>query len=161
MRAASWTTSFRSRPLHYTPANESLIPTGEIKSVRGSAFDFTSAEEIGARIESVEGGYDLNYVLDEPLESGDALRKACVLEDPKSGRVLTIYTDQPGLQFYSGNFLDGSLTGKSGITYAKHGGLCLETQHFPDSNQSTELPSIVLAPGDTYEHVIEHHFSTR
>lgn len=142
----------------YTPADETLIPTGAIDPVAGTPFDFTTPTPIGARIADVEGGYDLNYVLDD--FGSEDLHRAATLRDLASGRVMAIYTDQPGIQFYSGNFLDGTLTGKGGTTYVQHGGLCLETQYFPNSINQPSFPSVVLLPGEVYRHAIEHRFST-
>ncbi len=133
---------------HYTPVDEALIPTGEIKSVDGTPFDFQTLKAIGARINQVPGGYDHNYALKE--NDGGELNFVARLEDPRSGRTMEIYTDQPGLQFYSGNFLDGS--SKSGDwIFEKYSGLCLETQHFPDSPNHPNFPSTILEPGDTYK----------
>lgn len=140
----------------YTPTEETLIPTGEIAPVAGTAFDFTEPTAIGARIDQVEGGYDLNFVLDE---SPDPLKPAARVSDPKTGRVMEIYTTEPGIQFYSGNFLDGSFEGLDGVIYPKHSGFCLETQHFPDSINKPEWPSVVLRPGEVYRHHTVHRFS--
>jgi aldose 1-epimerase len=142
----------------YTPVDASLIPTGELKSVKNTPMDFTKPTAIGARIAQVEGGYDHNFVLRN--QTGRVALAARVYE-PKSGRVLEIRTDQPGIQFYSGNFLDGSVTGKGGIVYKKHWGFCLETQHYPDSPNHPDFPPVVLRPGQTYKHTMVHKFSTR
>lgn len=140
----------------YTPADETLIPTGEIAPVAGTPVDFTEPEAIGARIDQVAGGYDLNYVLNgEPPE----LRLAARVTEPSSGRVMEIHTTAPGLQFYSGNHLDGSFEGLDGVIYPKYSGLCLETQHFPDSINQPDWPSVVLRPGETYRHYTVHKFS--
>jgi aldose 1-epimerase len=136
----------------YTPTDDTLIPTGEIKSVKGTPFDFTTPTPIGAHIKEIKAdpqGYDLNYVLNG--ESGK-LRPAALVRDPKSGRVLKVSTTEPGIQFYSGNFLDGKQKGKGGIRYKQYAGFCLETQHFPDSINHPEFPSVVLEPGKTYTH---------
>lgn len=130
----------------YTPVDSTLIPTGEIVDLAGTPFDFNNPTAIGARIDSVEGGYDHNYVLAE----GEGLRLASKLEDPKSGRYMEIYTTEPGLQFYSGNFLDGTQS-KGDIVYNIHSGLCLETQHFPDSPNQPNFPSTILEPGENYQ----------
>jgi len=143
---------------HFTPVDEDLIPTGQIASVAGTPMDFTRPTPIGARIAQVAGGYDHNYVLRK--QAGQVALAARVYE-PQSGRVLEIYTDQPGIQFYSGNFLDGTVRGKGGVAYQKHHGFCLETQHYPDSPNRPEFPSVVLRPGATYRHVMIHKFSTR
>ena len=141
----------------YTVVDAALIPTGEIRSVKGTPLDFTVPAAIGARIAAVEGGgYDHNFVLRGP--AGE-LRLAARVREPGSGRVMELYTDQPGVQFYTGNFLDGSVTGKGGVVYRKHGGFCLETQHYPDSPNRPEFPSVVLRPGATYRHRMVHRFS--
>jgi aldose 1-epimerase len=142
----------------YVPVDANLIPTGELKPVAGTPMDFTKPTAIGARIAQVEGGYDHTFVLRN--QTGKPALAAGAYE-PKSGRVLEIFTDQPGVQFYSGNFLDGSVKGKGGIVYQKHFGFCLETQHYPDSPNHPEFPSVVLRPGETYHHVMIHRFSTR
>lgn len=148
---------------HYLPTNAGLIPTGDKAPVADTPMDFTKPTAIGARVEDefealeLGGGYDHCWV----LRQGDGVRQAARLEDPQSGRVMEIRTDQPGIQFYGGNFLDGSVTGKSGISYQHRTGLCLETQRFPDSPNQPVLPSAVLRPGDTYRHVMIHKFSTR
>lgn len=138
-----------------TPADATLIPTGEIVPVAGTPFDFTSPRPIGRDIERA-GGYDLNYVLKENADSRQV--KAARVTDPKSGRRLTVTTDQPGIQLYSGNFLDGSLFGKGGAAYGKHAGFCLETQLFPDAIHHPNFPSPRLAPGQEYQHLCEYRF---
>jgi len=142
----------------YTPVDAGLIPTGELKDVKGTPMDFTKATAIGARIAQVEGGYDHNFVL---RNQGGKVALAAKVVEPKSGRVMEISTDQPGVQFYSGNFLDGTVKGKGGIAYKKHYGFCLETQHYPDSPNKKDFPSVVLRPGETYKHVMIHKFSTQ
>jgi aldose 1-epimerase len=138
----------------YTPVDSTLIPTGELAPVEGSPFDFRTLTPIGARIgESHQQltfgiGYDHNFVLDR--ESNGLIHAAQVVE-PESGRVLDIFTDQPGIQFYSGNFLDGTITGKRGRVYQHRYGFCLETQHFPDSPNHPAFPSTILRPGEPYE----------
>jgi len=141
----------------YTPVDAGLIPTGELKDVAGTPMDFTTPKTIGERIAQVEGGYDHNYV----LRAGDPIHLAAKVVDPKSGRVMEIFTDQPGVQFYSGNFLDGTVTGKGGVVYKQHYGFCLETQHFPDSPNKPEFPTVVLKPGETYVHIMIHKFSNQ
>ncbi|HET9274525.1 MAG TPA: galactose-1-epimerase [Gemmatimonadales bacterium] len=137
----------------YTPVDSTLIPTGEIASVAGTPFDFRSPAAIGARIgEGHEqlrrgGGYDHNFVLDR--RGGGQVHAARVVE-PESGRTLDIFTDQPGIQFYSGNFLDGTIRGKGSRVYAHRFGFCLETQHFPDSPNQPRFPSTILRPGERY-----------
>lgn len=140
---------------HYTPVNEALIPTGEILPVAGTIMDFRRPTPIGAHIREVPGGgYDHNYVLD----SRDGhLALAARVEDPRTGRKLEVFTTEPGIQFYSGNFLDGSLQGIGG-RYERHGGFCLETQHFPDAVHHANFPSIILRPGETYRHTVVYAF---
>ncbi|WP_138734174.1 aldose epimerase family protein [Modestobacter excelsi] len=148
----------------YTPVDEELIPTGEIAPVAGTPFDFREPTPIGARIREDDQqllygqGYDHNWALDrvdngarEGSDSEDALEPAARLFDPDSGRTLTIETTEPGIQFYSGNFLDGTLVGTSGRIYRQSDGLALETQHFPDSPNQPQFPSTVLRPGETYD----------
>lgn len=142
----------------YTPVDEGLIPTGEIKSVQNTPMDFTSPMSIGSRISQVEGGYDHNYVL---RSGGGTLALCAEVYEPTSGRVMTIYTTEPGVQFYTGNFLDGTLTGKADKVYRKHYGFCLETQHFPDSPNKSNFPSVVLFPGQEYKSETIYKFSTR
>ncbi len=142
----------------YTPVDEELIPTGEILSVKSTPFDFTKPTAIGERIEQVPGGYDHNFVLNG--EQG-TLRLAARVLEPESGQVMEILTTEPGIQFYSGNFLDGSIKGKSGKIYEKHYGFCLEPQHFPDSPNHPEFPSTVLEPGDKYSTTTVFRFSKK
>ncbi|GAO29064.1 aldose epimerase family protein [Geofilum rubicundum] len=130
----------------YTPVDSTLIPTGEMVDVAGTPFDFNTPHVIGARIDSVDGGYDHNYVLAE----GEGLVLAARLEDPQSGRFMEVLTTEPGLQFYSGNFLDGTQS-RGDWVFNKHNGLCLETQHFPDSPNQENFPSTILRPGEKYE----------
>lgn len=136
----------------YTPVDATLIPTGEIASVAGTPFDFRVAKPIGRDIGAANdqlrfaGGYDHNWVL-----NGTGLREAAWLRDPSSGRTLTITTDQPGIQFYSGNFLDGSITGKGGRSYPHQSALALETQHFPDSPNQAHFPDTILRPGELFQ----------
>ena len=137
----------------FTPVDPTLIPTGEMKKVEGTPFDFRKPTAIGARIEKADeqlkrgGGYDHNFVLRG--RTGE-LRLVARVVEPKSGRALEVFTTEPGIQFYSGNFLDGSITGKSGKPYVKRGGFCLEAQHYPDSPNRPDWPSVVLRPGQTY-----------
>lgn len=136
----------------YTPVDAGLIPTGELAPVAGTPMDFRKPEAIGARIDADNeqlkraGGYDFNYVLNG---KPGTLHPAAIVTDPESGRTLTVETTEPGVQFYSGNFLNGSFTGRHGIKYEKHGGFCLETQHFPDSPNHANFPSTELKPGET------------
>ncbi len=139
----------------YTAVSAGLIPTGEILPVAGTPLDFTRPHPIGERIGEVEGGYDHNFVL---RSGGGTLALAARVVDPESGRAMEIYTDQPGIQFYSGNFLDGTITGKGGRVYERHFGFCLETQHFPDSPNHPEFPSTILRPGEKYATVTVHKF---
>jgi aldose 1-epimerase len=139
----------------YTVFDDTQIPTGEIKSVKGTPLDFTNATPLGKRIEEA-GGYDHNYVLNGRT---DEMKLCAKVRDPKSGRVMTITTDQPGVQLYTANGLDGKLTGKSGKPYEKYGAFCLETQHYPDSVNHSEFPSVVLRPGQTYHTVTVHRFT--
>ncbi len=147
------------RASRFTPVNDVLIPTGEIKPVAGTPVDFTSATRIGDRIDEPSNkptkGYDHNFVLDA---QGGEVTQAAILRDPKSGRVMEVWTTEPGIQFYSGNFLKG-VKGKSGKTYVHRGALCLETQHFPDSPNQTAFPSITLRPGLTYRQTTVYRFS--
>ena len=142
---------------NFTPVDEGLIPTGEIKPVKGTLMDFTRPMPIGARIDQVKGGYDHNFVLNN---SGGSLALAASVYEPNTGRVMEIFTTEPAIQFYSGNFLDGSNKGK-GAVYNKHNGFCLETQHFPDAPNKPGFPSIVLKPGDKYTHLTVHKFSAK
>jgi aldose 1-epimerase len=140
----------------YTVVNAELIPTGELRPVEGTPLDFRSPCPIGDRIAMVEGGYDHNYV----LESNDAsLSLAARVTEPVSKRVMEVWTTQPGVQLYTGNFLDGTLKGKGGKVYAKHYGFCLETQHFPDSPNRPDFPSVILRPGETYKQLTIYKFS--
>jgi aldose 1-epimerase len=147
----------------FTPVDAGLIPTGELKSVEGTPFDFRKATAIGARINADDEqlhrgrGYDHNWVLDS---GGGKLTEAAELYDPSSGRVLKVFTDQPGIQFYSGNFLDGSIKGKGGRPYELHAALCLETQHFPDSPNHPDFPTTELKPTERYHTVTVYSFST-
>ena len=145
-----------------TPVDPTLIPTGEKWTVEGTPFDFRKPVAIGARIDAADeqlkagGGYDHNYVL---RGKAGELRPAARVVEPKSGRVLEMLTTEPGVQFYSGNFLDGSVTGKSGKPYVRRGAFCLEAQHFPDSPNEPSFPSVVLRPGETYRQTTVYRFS--
>jgi aldose 1-epimerase len=143
----------------YTPVDAGLIPTGEIADVKGTPMDFTSSKPVGRDIAQVKGGYDHNWVLNK---KGNTLEKIGTLYHPKSGRVMDVYTTEPGIQFYSGNFLNGRLTNsKGGAKYVKHAALCLETQHFPDSPNHPNFPSTILKPGETYKSTTVYKFSTK
>jgi aldose 1-epimerase len=149
----------------FLPTDDGLIPTGEIRSVEGTCMDFRTPHEIGERIARIEGehfagGYDHCYVLNVP-ESGTDPFLAATVRDPESGRVMEVYTTEPGMQFYTGNFLDGSLTGSGGIVFEKHHGFCLEAQHYPDSPNRPEFPPVILQPGQVYTQTTIYRFSTR
>lgn len=148
----------------YTPVNANLIPTGILAPVEGTPFDFRKQTVIGARIQDnneqlkIAGGYDHNWV----LRGANGVEKtAGIVYEPVSGRVLTVTTTEPGVQFYSGNFLDGTITGPSGGKYVKNAGLCLETQHYPDSPNHPAFPSTLLKPGETRHSTTTFAFSTR
>ncbi len=138
----------------FTPVDAELIPTGEIRPVAGTPWDFTSPKLIGARIADVPGGYDNNFV----LRGGEPLALAARVHERESGRVMEIWTTEPAIQFYTGNFLDGTITGKAGKVYRKHFGFCLETQHFPDSPNKPNFPSTILRPGEVYKSLTVHKF---
>ncbi|MER8003098.1 aldose epimerase family protein [Streptomyces sp. NPDC095613] len=146
----------------YTPVDTTLIPTGELAKVVGTPFDFRAGKPIGRDIRAghpqlLRGqGFDHNFVLDKGITAEP--RHAITLRDPGSGRILRIATTEPGVQFYSGNFLVGTLAGTSGRVYRQGDGLCLETQHFPDSPNQPSFPSTVLRPGQTYRSATEHSF---
>ena len=150
----------------FTPVDESLIPTGEMPAVAGTPFDFTTAKAIGRDIDQqneqlVFGlGYDHNWILNKDGKEGE-LSLAAQVHEPSSGRVMEIYTTEPGIQFYCGNFLDGRLKGRSGKPYVHRGGFCLETQHFPDSPNQPNFPSTILKPGETYESKTVFKFSAK
>lgn len=145
----------------FTPVSPDLIPSGEIKSVADTPMDFRKARAIGSQISEpydqlgFTGGYDHNFVLNN---WDGSLRFAVRLYEPASGRAVEILTTQPGMQFYSGNFLDGSLVGKNGVAYAKYAGLCLEPQHFPDAPNHANFPSTVLRPGEEYMQTTVYRF---
>ena len=143
----------------YIPVNDVLIPTGQIADVQGTPMDFRTAKPVGRDIAQVKGGYDHNWVLNK---KGDGLAKVASVYEPTSGRYMEVFTTQPGLQFYSGNFLDGTLTNtKGGQKYVQHAALCLETQHFPDSPNQPSFPSTILKPGETYHQVTVYKFGTK
>src|SRR5580658_9430896 len=148
----------------FTPVDATLIPTGELKPVAGTPFDFTKATAVGARIDADDEqiklghGYDHNWVLDA---TGGKLALAADVFDPASGRVLQVLTTQPGIQFYTSNFLDGSVKGKGGVSYGLHAALCLETQHFPDSPNHPDFPTTELKPGQKYHQVTVFKLATR
>lgn len=140
----------------FTEVNSELIPTGKLAGVRGTPMDFNNSVKIGDGISRVKGGYDHNYVLNK--KEGE-LSLAAQLYDPRSGRQVEVFTTQPGIQFYSGNFLDGSIRGKGGKLYHQHDGLCLETQHYPDSPNQPSFPSTILKPGEYYIQKTVYRFS--
>jgi aldose 1-epimerase len=148
---------------HYTPVTKVLIPTGELPSVEGTPFDFRKATLIGARIGAdneqlkIAGGYDHNWVL---RGKNGEVKTAARVYDPTNGRVLTVTTTEPGVQFYSGNFLDGTKFGKAGESHAKNSGLCLETQHYPDSPNHPSFPTTLLKPGETRHSMTTFTFTT-
>lgn len=135
----------------FTPVDNTLIPTGELKPVKGTPFDFTTPHRIGERIESVPGaapgGYDHNFVLNN---QGNSLKLVAYVTDSVSGRKLEVFTTEPGLQFYTGNFLNGSIISRDGKAINKNSAFCLETQHYPDSPNKPDFPSVILNPGDKY-----------
>ena len=147
----------------FTPIDDGLIPTGELRSVEGTPFDFTSPTAIGARIDADDEqiafglGYDHNWVLSDTTSQ---MRLAARVVEPTSGRVMEVLTEEPGIQFYAGNFLDGTLTGKDGNLYEYRSGFCLETQHFPDSPNQEAFPSTILRPGETYQTRTIYVFTT-
>jgi aldose 1-epimerase len=146
----------------FTPVSQDLIPTGDIRAVRNTPMDFTTSKAIGSRIKEdyeqlgFTGGYDHNFALND---CDGTLRLCARVHEPTTGRLLEILTTQPGIQFYSGNFLDGSLTGKGGAIYHKYAGLCLETQHFPDSPNHSNFPITVLKPGEQYKQITVLRFA--
>jgi len=145
----------------YTPADDNLIPTGELRSVKRTPFDFTEPHTIGARIEQIAdktAGYDHNFVLRGGREQPALSAR---VREPKSGRVLEMYTTEPGVQLYTANHLDGKLKGKGGAVYQKQGAFCLEAQHFPDSVNHPNFPSVILRPGKTYTQTTIYKFSTK
>jgi len=141
-----------------TPVDSTLIPTGAIASVKGTPFDFTTSHKIGERISEVKGGYDHNFKL---KREGAGLSLACQVSDSASGRIMEVLTTEPGIQFYSGNFLNGSLTNSNGAVLKQHYGLCLEAQHYPDSPNRPNFPSVVLKPGEKYAQLTVYKFSTK
>ena len=147
----------------YTPVGKTLIPTGVMASVEGNPFDFRSPQRIGTRLAdphdqlAIAGGFDHNWVLGT---SPRPLTPAVRLHDPSSGRVLGIATTEPGLQFYGGQWLDGSSLGAYGRRFSAHSGLCLESQHFPDSPNQPHFPSTVLEPGQRYRSTTSWRFTT-
>lgn len=144
----------------YTPVDDTLIPTGEIVPVRGAPIDFTSPKPIGQDLKAMGGdpaGYDHNLVL---RNQTGRLARAVEVYDPSTGRLMECWTTQPGVQFYTSNFLNGSIKGKGGVVYGQYHAFCLETQHFPDSVNQPRFPSTILRPGDVYREITEYRFST-
>lgn len=139
----------------YTPVNEQLIPTGDLEEVAGGPMDFRTSKKVGRDFAQVPGGFDHNFVLNKR----DSATVAARLHSPETGIVMEVFTDQPGIQFYSGNFLDGSLTGKNGKKYEQHFALCLETQHFPDSPNQPGFPLTILRPDEKFESQTVYRFS--
>jgi len=140
----------------YTPVDSTLIPTGQISSVKGTPFDFTVPHTIGERIAQVPGGYDHNFVLNK---NDSSFTLAAALSDSASGRKLEVYTTEPGLQFYSGNFLDGTFKDRQGKPIQQHTALCMETQHFPDSPNQPAFPNTILQPGQHYHSLTKYKIS--
>lgn len=148
----------------FTPVDATLIPTGELKNVQGTPFDFRTPTTIGARINEADeqlklgGGYDHNWVINKPMRQLGVIAR---VTEPTSGRVLEVLSTEPGLQFYSGNFLDGKITGKGGWVYKHRNGFCMEPQHYPDSPNKSNFPSVVLKPGEIYRNTIIYRFSVQ
>ncbi|MFC1764257.1 aldose epimerase family protein [Planctomycetota bacterium] len=148
----------------FTPVDKGLIPTAEMADVDGTPFDFTTPKAIGKDIAVNDQqinyglGYDHNFILNK---TQNEMSKAAEVYEPTTGRVMEVWTTEPGIQFYTGNFLDGTITGKGGKVYQKHDGFCLETQHYPDSPNKPQWPTTILRPGETYQTTTVHKFSTR
>ena len=148
----------------FTPVDKNLIPTGELRPVKGTPFDFTKPMKIGARIDDnyeqlvLGHGYDHNFIINR---KGEGMTLAARVYEPSTGRVLEVSTTQPGVQFYSGNFLDGSVTGKDGHVYKRRFGFCLETQHYPDSPNHPDFPNTILKPGETFHQKTIFKFSAK
>lgn len=141
----------------YTPTDANWIPTGELASVAGTDFDFTQPHQVGEHIQHLPHGYNMNFV----LRKNGTLSKAAEVFETKSGRFMEVYTTEPGVQLYTADYLDGTLTGSNGKTLSKNMGLCLETQHFPDSPNKPNFPSTVLRPGETYSQHTVYSFSIK
>ena len=142
----------------YTAVDSLLIPTGKLPDVKGTPMDFTTGKSVGKDIAFVKGGYDHNWVLNR---TGKGLQLIATIYDAASGRNLDVLTTEPGLQFYTGNFLDSTLKGKNNWVYGKHAALCLETQHFPDGPNQPSFPNTILKPGETYQHTTVYRFSVK
>lgn len=151
----------------FTPVDRTLIPTGELRPVEGTPFDFRQPTAIGAHIDADDEqigfgpGYDHNFVLVKDNPNADGLTLAARVTEPTSGRVMEVHTTEPGIQFYAGNFLDGTITGKGGTVYERRTGFCLETQHYPDSPNQPDFPSTILRPGETYHSRTVYTFSAQ
>ena len=144
---------------HFTPVDKNLIPTGKIAPVEGTPYDFRKPMTSASRIDQLPGGYDINYVLDSPTDV-QGVRKVAIVEDCESGRVLELWANQPGVQFYTGNFLKDE-KGKGGHHYKQHDGLCLETQDFPDAVNHPNFPREVYSPGEVYKHYMLYKFALK
>jgi len=142
----------------FAATDDTFIPTGEIKPIKGTPLDFTKPAPIGSNIAKTNGGYEHTYVLNNPSGSLALIARAY---EPKTGRVMEVLTTQPGVKLYTGNYLDGSITGKDKAVYNKHAAFCLETQHLPDSPNHSNFPSTVLNPGEKYKHIIVYKFSVK
>jgi aldose 1-epimerase len=145
----------------YTPTDKTLIPTGKIEKVRGTPFDFTKPTAVGKHLKEVKAdpvGYDLNYVLNNVSKK---LVLAARVTEPTTGRIIDVFTTEPAVQLYTGNFLDGTLKGKGGTVYKQHSAICLETQHYPDSVNHKEFPSTILKPGTTYKSTTIYKFTVK
>ena len=149
----------------YLPVDSTLIPTGDVAEVEDTCMDFRVQAGIGqqmdlaqAQLRHANGGYDHAWLLDAQNENSAALSFAALVDEPVSGRRMKVYTTQPAIQFYTGNFLDGSLAGKKSTRYGKYAGFCLETQHYPDAPNHAEFPTTVLHPGEIYQQTTVYHF---
>ena len=142
----------------YVAIDSNLIPTGQIRDLIGTEMDFTLPDIVGSRIDKVDGGYDHCYIINK---NPDDMSLIARVHEETSGRIMEVYSTEPGVQFYSGNFLDGSIKGKNGIMYEKHFGFCLETQHFPDSPNQKDFPSTILYPGESYTYSTIYEFSVK
>ena len=137
----------------YTPVDDTLIPTGEIKPVAGTPYDFTQAKPLGQDLDRVDNGYDVNFVVE-----GTGLRRAAMASEPTTGRTMEVWTDQPGIQLYTGGFLDGTIIGRNDAKYDRFHAFCLETQHYPDSPNQPSFPSAILVPKHPFESTTEYRF---
>lgn len=142
----------------FTAVDSLLIPTGQLPDVKGTPMDFTTPKKIGAELAAVKGGYDHNWVL---KRKGNDLEKIATAYDASSGRFMEVFTTEPGLQFYTGNFLDGTLQGKQQQKYQQHAGFCMETQHFPDAPNQPSFPNTIVKPGETYRSLTHYRFSVK